>query len=93
MVTPTLQLTRQTETGIDVRVSWDGDPELVVDVRLADDPRSSWKRYGRIRFPQDADGVWRLEFYLTRFVQLAERWLEGEFDEHRALRKLANPQA
>lgn len=88
MTTQTLHLTRETMSGIEVRVSWDGEPEFVVDVRRADQRDESWRRYGRVRFPKDADGVWRLCFSLEFFTDLAERWLADSFDEARADREL-----
>jgi hypothetical protein len=93
MRTPTMRLTRETLSGIEVVVSWDGEPEFLVDVRPADQPDSPLVRYGRIPFPKDADGFWRLSFYVEHFKQTAERWLERSFDEARAQRTLRNVSA
>jgi len=88
MTTPTKALTRRTMSAIEVQVLWEGEPEFVVDVRLVNPEPGTWVRYGRVQFPRDPDGVWRLRFTADRFIQLAERWLTHEFDEARAQRKL-----
>lgn len=84
MKPPVLLLTRETMSGIEVRVSWDGEPGFAVDIRVANSPDQQWARYGYISFPKDQDGVWRIEFYEERFKNLAETWLRCSFDEHRA---------
>ncbi len=88
MKPPILQLTRETERGIEVRVSWDGEPGFTVDVRAANLPHQPWASYGYIEFPKDQDGIWRIEFYAKPFENLAETWLRRSFDERRAERTL-----
>jgi hypothetical protein len=88
MKPPVLQLTQETARGIEVRVSWDGEPGFTVDIRAASPPDQPWVRYGYITFPKDDDGVWRMEFYAGPFKNLAERWLRRSFDERRAERTL-----
>jgi hypothetical protein len=88
MKPPILQLTRETERRIEVRVSWDGEPGFTVDVRAANQPHQPWTRYGYIEFPKDQDGLWTIEFYEKPFANLAETWLRRDFDERRAERTL-----
>lgn len=88
MKPPVLQLTRETARGIEVRVSWDGEPGFAVDIRAASPPDQPSARYGYITFPKDQDGVWRMEFYEEPFKNLAETWLRRSFDERRAERTL-----
>jgi hypothetical protein len=88
MKPPVLQLTRETARGIEVRVSWDGEPGFAIDIRRAGAPDQPWARYGYIACPRDRDGVWRMEFYEQPFKSLAETWLRLSFDEHRAERTL-----
>jgi hypothetical protein len=84
MKPPVLQLRKETARGIEVRVSWDGEPGFTVDVRTATPPDARWANYGYITFPKDRDGVWRMEFYEQPFKNLAEAWLRRSFDERRA---------
>jgi hypothetical protein len=88
MKPPVLQRTRETERGIEVRVSWDGEPGFTVDVRAAIPLDQPWARYGYIAFPKDQDGVWRMKFYEKPFKNLVETWLRRSFDERRAERTL-----
>jgi hypothetical protein len=88
MKPPIFQLTRETSRGIEVRVSWDGEPRFTVDVRAANPPRQPWACYGHIEFPKDQNGIWRIEFYEKPFENLAETWLRRSFDERRAERTL-----
>jgi hypothetical protein len=88
MKLPLLRLTRETERGIEVRVSWDGEPGFIVDVKAASPSDQPWARYGYIEFPRDQDGVWRMTFYEEPFADLAETWLRRSFDECRAERML-----
>jgi hypothetical protein len=89
---PVLRLTRETARGIEVRVSWDGEPGFSVDVRAASPPEQPFARYGHITFPKDEDGIWRIEFYEKPFANLAETWLCRSFDERRAERVLREAQ-
>jgi hypothetical protein len=88
MKPPVFQLTRETASGIQVRVSWDGEPLFVIDIRLASPPDQPWARYGCIAFPRNQDGVWRMEFYERPFKTRAETWIDRSFDERRAERKV-----
>jgi hypothetical protein len=84
MKPPVLQLRKETAGGIEVRVTWDGEPGFTVDVRATTSPDASWANYGYITFPKDHDGVWRISFYEQPFKNLAETWLHRSFDERRA---------
>jgi hypothetical protein len=88
MKPPVLRLTRETARGIEVRVSWDGEPVFGVDIRAASPPGQPFTHYGFITFPKDQDGIWRIEFYEKPFANLAEMWLRHSFDERRAERTL-----
>jgi len=87
MAKPEMRLTEETQSAIEVRVSWCGDPELVVDVRRAGTD-GGWRRYGRVAFPKDGGGVSRFEFDVGTFNRLARTWLRSGFDETRAAGKL-----
>ena len=90
MAKPELRLTRETQSAIEVRVSWCGDPELIVDVRWAGTDIGAWRRYGRVALPKDGH-TWRFDFEPRNFERLAQRWLQASFDEPRAVRKLTVP--
>lgn len=79
MKPPVLQLMRETARGIEVRVSWDGEPGFAVDVRAASPTDRPWARYGYIAFPKDQDGVWRMEFYEKPFENPTETWPGDEY--------------
>ena len=82
MTTPHFSLTTTVED-VDVKLLWDGDPELVVDVRLRSGD-AAWQRYGRVQFPKDSDGRHRFDFTVERFEALASTWLRRQFDLSRA---------
>lgn len=80
MTTPNFTLTTAVED-VEIKILWDGKPELVVDVRLRG---VGWRRYGRIAFPKEPDGQHRFEFTAQRFEALVEAWLRRQFDLTRA---------
>src|SRR5260370_169140 len=82
-----MRLTEETLSAIEVRVSWCGDAEFVIDVRRAAEA-DRWQRYGRVAFPKDRDGLSRFGFDLATFSCLARTWLRSCFDEARAVDKL-----
>jgi hypothetical protein len=68
MTTPNFTLTTAVDD-VEIRVRWDGEPQLVVEVRLRE-ADVDWRRYGRVRFPKDPDGQHRFEFTAQRFEGL-----------------------
>lgn len=88
LATPRLACSRTTQSGIDVRVVWDGEPSFCVEVRRAE-PVGPWVRYGLIGFPKDDDELWRYRFTAEWFTGLVDAWLDSEFEEERAERALA----
>jgi hypothetical protein len=85
----TMQSTRVSEEGIELKIEWGGLPVMDVYVRRATSAAGDWTLYARVGFAPDPDsGTHEIEFTTEHFGVLADDWMRRAYDGAKAEARL-----